>query len=388
MELAPEVKKRITIIGIIVFAVGAILFLIFAVFLNRATLTIVQKAPYTVQINDFKNQFCIEETCVINLAPGKYHVKISKEGYKTFEQDIELGILSKITENPALEFIPLIREVNQVSITEMFAKLQVPEELKANEPVFIGEGYLAYLKNNPDTHRQTLYVRGTEGGSLGPETAVTSFTRSLKSYRITLNLKDNSKIGVIDDTNDGSTFYVIDTTEKSRTNLFSYPYIKDVKWFPKSNNFIFEAREAGDLSTSIFYYQTADTANSVPEKITKLNLQADLKNVVIEDEENLIAVTKQSVVGADNPTDFEGELVVLSESEATANISAVITSNVVNIDSPKIVEYSLISDQVRLIKNLANFSTIDEVRLSETKKSLYLKVADKILEFIFRDEWA
>jgi hypothetical protein len=267
----------------------------------------------------------------------------------------------------------------------MFAKLPVPEELKDLEPIFIGEGYLAYLKVNPDTHRQTLYVRGTEGGTLGPETAVTSFTRSLKNYRIALNLKDNSKIGLIDDTNDGSTFYVIDTTEKTRTNIFSYPYIKDVKWFPKSNNFIFEARETGDLSTSIFYYQAADTANNSPEKITKLNLQADLQNVVMEDEDNLLAVTKQSVQGSNNPTELEGELVILSENEATANISAVISSTIVNADSPKVVEYSLISEQVRLIKNLENFTTIDEIRLSETKKSLYLKTADKILEFIFRD---
>lgn len=386
MELAPEVKKRITIIGLISVGVIAILFLIFAVFLNRATLTIVQKAPFTVQINDFKNQFCTEETCVINLAPGKYHVTISKEGYKTFEQDIELGIFGKVTENPVLEFIPLLHEVNQVSITALFAKLPVPEELKDLEPIFIGEGYLAYLNVNPDTHRQTLYVRGTEGGTLGPETAVTSFTRSLKNYRIALNLKDNSKIGLIDDTNDSSTFYVIDTTEKTRTNIFSYPYIKDVKWFPKSNNFIFEARETGDLSTSIFYYQAADSINNSPEKITKLNLQADLKNVVIEDENNLLAVTKQSIQGSNNPTELEGELVILSENEATANISPVISSTIiVNSDSPKVIEYSLISDQVRLIKNLENFKAIEEIRLSETKKSLYLKTADTIIEFIFRD---
>jgi hypothetical protein len=385
MPLAPEVKQRITIIGLIVVGVSAILFLVFAVFLNRATLTVVEKAPYTVQINDFKNEFCTQDTCVINLAPGKYHVKISKEGYKTFEQDIELGIFAKVAENPALEFIPLIHEVNEISITEMFAKLQVPEELKEFEPVFVGDGYLAYLKNNPDTLRQTLYVRGTEGGTLGPETAVTSFTRSLKSYRIILNLKDNTKIGVIDDTNDGSTFYVIDTTEKSRTNLFSYPYIKDVKWLPKSNNFIFEAREAGDLSTSIFSYEAEDKANNIPEKITKLSLAADLKNVVFEDEQNLLAVTKQSIQGSDNPTELEGELVILSENEATANISPIISSTTVNADSPKVVEYSLISNQARLIKNLENFSVIDETKLSETKKSLYLKSADKIIEFIFRD---
>jgi len=263
-------------------------------------------------------------------------------------------------------------------------KPQVPAELKDIKPIFLGDGYAAYLKNSPDTHRQTLYLRGTAGAELGPETAITSFTRSMKNYRLFLNLDGNSKIGLIEDDDTGSTFYVIDTAAKTRTNLFSYPNIKSVKWFPKSDNFLFEAREGGDIATSIFLYKPADAANK-DAKITKLNLQTPLENVAIQDQENLWAVTTQSVQGAENPALAEGKLVVLTENEASPDLSDLAEGVTLTLNTPKVIQYSLVSNQVRLVKNMDGVDAIEEVIMNENKKSLYLKMGEKILEFVFSD---
>jgi hypothetical protein len=375
--ITPETQKKIALGFLIFLVVCGALFVLFAIFINRGKLTIVAEPPFMVAIGQMKTQACPDKTCTIEIAPGDYAITISKQGNKDVTLNVTVPIGGEHREEITFSFIPFISKVGDETTLRYFATPNVTSSDLPKDHLFYDQNYVTYLKRNTDTHRQTLYVRGIQGGELGPETIATSFLRDMKEYRIIPDIDKHHKIAVIDQTDPASqTLYMIDLTDKSRTSLFSYPIINDVKWFGNSDDFLFEARDPADLANSIFLYGAHD------QKITKLDLKTSLKDVVIIGSDRLIAATTQHI-GGDNQTaqELEGQLVVLGEQEATGNVTTSLGTITVGPQPLNFVDYSLTASQARLLKSESSLTLPAAMQISETGKSTYFLVDGTDYEF-------
>lgn len=370
--LTNEVRKKIFVGLLIGGLILGLIFLIFALFINRGTLTVIAKAPYSITISQLKTVSCPNDLCSTVIAPGEYPVTVKKKGYKDVQKTVTVPIGGEGKEEITFEFIPFIRELTSDTDKNIFLEPDVEiikKELSTLNPSF-EEKYVIYLRRNTENHRQTLYMRSIDGKTLGPETMVTSFIRDLKSYQLIPFIATQNKIAVIDNTDDGSTLYVIDLKNKVRTKIFTYPIIKDVQWLPGSEDFLFEARDSGELSESIFVYRATE------QKAQKLSLQTPLKDVAVIDSDRLIAATMQYAGEKGNGTELEGQPVILSEWEATA--SATTSTNIK--PSLKFIDFSMQSLESRLIKSDQTLTLPEQVKLSADKKSLYFVVREKMYE--------
>lgn len=375
--VTPETQKRIALGFVIALVVAGAFFVIFAVFLNRGKLVIVAEPPYMVEIGQIKTQACPDQTCSIDIAPGDYTITVSKQGNQDVTLKVSVPIGGEHREQVTFSFIPIITLAGDEATLRYFEPPSITSADLPKDHLFYDSNYVTYLKLNPDTHRQTLYVRGIRGAELGPETIATSFIREMKEYQIVPDIDKHQKIAVIDNTDpQSSTLYMIDLTAKSRTNLFSYPIIRDVKWFNNSEDFLFEARDHGDLSNAIFLYSAKD------QKATKLDLKTSLKDVVIMSNERLIAATTQHVGGdGQMAQELEGQLVVLGEQQATGNVTTALGTITVGPQPLNFVDYSLVANQARLLKSEPSLTLPEEMKISETGKSTYFLLSGKVYEF-------
>jgi hypothetical protein len=367
--------------------------MVFAFFLNRGTLVIVSDAPYIVNVFAGKTAACAEDTCRIVVAPGEYNITLKKEGYKDESLKVSIPIGGEHKEEVDFEFIPYITLASE-NDAKLFDKPVIDDATLPKDGIFYGDNYLAYLERDPGTHRLTLYLRGFQDGKLQAKTAVTSFIRDPQNYKLILSVDEQKKIALIDNTADGATLYMIDLKEKTRTSVFSYPQILDVKWLPSSSldaadsgNFLFEAREQGDASSSIFYYDTQkkDASGHAKDAAKKLELKTELKNVVPVSADVLIAATNQQIVTPEDLATLEGQLIVLGEREATPQVGIDLTGIKITPPVLSFVDYSLISGQSRLLRVAPDLVYPKEAKIGELKKSVLFMVADKVYELHFRD---
>jgi len=419
MPLSEQTVKKISLIGFISLAVLGALFLLFAMFLNKGTLTIHATAPYIMNIGNFKNESCPADDCSVTLAPGTYEVTLKKEGYRDSVITVDVPIGGEKKETVDFVFVPTLRLDGDESTMRIFATPVVaPADDMPDSGIFYENNYLAYIARDAVSHRQTLYVRTIADGKAGDKTVAASFVRDLKDFRIIGDIENRGKIAVIDSTAGTSTLYMVDLKAKTRENLFTYPLITDVKWIPGGGDFLFEARDESSIGTSIFLYSAKDaaatamadapatpdaqaagsalattdetTAVTASSPIRKLNLATPLADVVPANATDLIAATMQDVSGQGSGTDLEGQLVTLGENEATPSMVPAVTdaTAVIGATTPALsfVDYSLLTDQARLLKYAPDLGYPSQATLSETQKSAYFLIDGKDYELQFSDQ--
>jgi hypothetical protein len=375
MPLAEETKKRIWQIIIIAVLVCGALFMVFAFFLNKGTLIISAKAPYLIDIQGIKTVTCNQDDCPVVVAPGDYSVTVQKEGYRQVDLKVSVPIAGEAKREVTFQIVPKITLLGDEKTLNIFPAPVVDTKDLPQTPLFYDNNYVLYIERDAQTHRQTLYVRGIEDGKVGEKTVVTSFIRDPQNYRIISSIEKNNKIALIDNAADGSTLYMIDLKEKSRTALLTFPLISDLKWLPGTDDFIFEGREEGDLATSIYVYSQGKTQ--------KLELETPLKDVIPVSKDRLVAATIQQASGNTDLSQMEGGIVVLGENEATPSVAPLFSVQPAPV--VKFIDYSLTANQGRLLKVVQDLNLPQNGKLSETGKSAYFLIDGKDYELLFSD---
>ena len=367
--IAPDVQRKIwlgILIGIILMGVA---YLVWAVFLNRSTIVINAKAPFTLAISGLRTENCSIDSCSTAVVPGDYNITIKKTGYKDLTKTITVPFGRVYEETVKLEFIPIITQSTKTK-AEIFPpefqltktdrdKLGVSQDTKlffSDAPSGTTPKFVTYISRNETNNRQTLYI-ATIGDNPTPQ-IVTSFLRDLQTPVIVPN-QTGDKVAVIDQSPDQATLYMIDQQAKNRAAIASYPAIRDLRWIPASNDFIFQARAQTGEPEALFLYRWDDG------KTTKLDLNTTLENIAILNKNRILAVTDQSISGdVTDPATLEGSLIALS-----ANTTP--TTPAPTSPTHLFIDYSLISNEARLITTLKTGDFPSQVSAAADQKSLY-----------------
>lgn len=221
--IAEDVQRRIWLIGLVTAVIIGALFLIWAIFLNRGTIIVHAKGPYTITIVGIRTDNCPNDDCTSVVAPGDYTITIQKTGYKPVTQNITVPLGTPYETNVNLEFIPVINQVNQTASQIFTANLQLTQAQfqqlgipAATQVFFNAQGnILGYIVRDPNNFRQTLYQATVDtSGNVSQPQRVTSFLRDLQNYVILPN-DSGDKVAIIDQAADQSTLYMVD--EKAKT---------------------------------------------------------------------------------------------------------------------------------------------------------------------------
>lgn len=119
-----KIWPKIRIILIILILIFGTAFLIFAIFFNKGYLEISAQSPYNILVIDQKSNYCTEDICNITLAPGKYNIQLSKDGYQTIHDQIIINRDQTTT-----------KSYRFIKNTELFAfSTWNPKNLLSNQP--------------------------------------------------------------------------------------------------------------------------------------------------------------------------------------------------------------------------------------------------------------
>lgn len=406
--IAEDVQRKIWLWGLIGAVILGILFLIWAIFLNRGTILLHAKAPYTVTVEGLRTDNCTADACTVVVAPGDYTITLQKSGYNALSKKITVPIGAPYEDTVSLEYIPNIVETQKTPEEIFPPPPQLDATRLANLGIFASTRLffddarqdVYYIARNQENYRQTLYTASLKGTSptpagLSAPQIVTSFLRDLPNFVIAPS-PDGKKVAIIDQSFAQSTLYIIDREAKNRTSLLSYPMIRDMRWIPGTNDFLFQARAAAGSPESIFLYRWDDG------KILQLSLQTPLVDVAIINKDRIIAVTDQKLPEVPTPSSLIGHLVPLGENQTTAEISAALSSPVRTPPSsaPQVagtpgvisvapsyafVDYSLISNDARLMIVLAKNPFPSQLKPAEDGKSVYFDQGGKIFQLRFEE---
>ena len=372
--ITQETLKRIYLYGLIAAVGVGLIFVLFAVFINKGTLTVIAKAPFTVNIGNIKTEICVRDECSIVMAPGEYTVIVKKAGHKDYVKEISVPVGGETREEAAMIFIPVVREVDPEEDVDVFGIPIVDMDQLADKEPYFDENYVVYLEREIGRGRQALFVVPLRPDTSGKENApdydlgepyvAASFIRTISDYVIYPFITAKNKIVLVDKTLSGAALYLVDLTAKTRDNLVSFPVIENVKWLPETDDFIFEARDKSDLINSIYLYQSNQAA------AVKLGLPGPLAWIEPLDSRTLIAATNQNVVGPAGTDELIGSLVSLSA----------IKSEVTNF-----ITYDLITGDTRFLAYTDVFYDLEEAKLRPDKKGVYLLQGAKIFELMLEE---
>ncbi|HMR01032.1 MAG TPA: PEGA domain-containing protein [Candidatus Gracilibacteria bacterium] len=368
-----EARKKLYMWILITAAVIGLLFVLWAIFLNRGTLTIQGDAPFSVNVQALQNENCLESPCSIELAPGDYNISIQKPGFRTIERTVQVPINGEHIEEVSFEFIPVIQKVGVEADVKAFPEVSVVVPELGDTPLFYEENYITYLAYDDATKRQTLYLRGITEDSLTEPQVTTSFIRTIDEYTIIPNIEQANSIALIDQSGDEDAVYVVNMTEKSRNNIFSMAFIKDLKWI-NAQKVLIEAQAEGDTGTSIYWY------NLESGESKKLNLKTSLNNIAVLDQTTVIAATNQDVTGVAAVSGTNGALITLGEAPATPNIAI---AGLTEGPQLSFIRYDLALNEARLITIDSNFSYADKIKLGRDQKSVMFLVNGEVYELKF-----
>ena len=368
-----EAQKKLYLWGLITLAVIGVLFILWATFLNKGTLTVNGSAPFIVNVSGVKTESCSESPCSLTLAPGDYAISFQKAGYRTVERDINIPLGEKV-EEVTFQFIPVFSKRGIEADLQLFTKpvLSIPE--LEDTPIFAEENYATYLAFDPESKRQTLYILGLADDELSEPRVATSFIRTIDDYTIIPGIEDQNRIALIERTEEESSLYMIDLTEKSRDNILTLPYMEDLQWIKGSNNFLLEAREEGEENSSIYLY------DAEAKEAKKLDLKTSVDNVAVLDDGRFIAATTQSFTGAGASERLGGQLITLGEIPATPNVSSDLLGPQVSF-----IEYTLSNNTARLIALETSISSTDALQLETDGKTLLFLTNGEVYELKFEE---
>lgn len=394
MALPEETKKKLYLWTLITLAVAGLLFVIFAVFINRATLIFQGNAPFNINGGTF-NFSCLASPCQTTIAPGDYSLIITKDGYTTQQKPLSIGIFATNTQEITMQLIPLLRELGSEAELQFFARPAVTSESLGNTPLFYEEGFIAYLGRNPENGRQTLYYRSLQSAELGPETVATSFIRDLTDYTIVPAIASRQKIAVIDNSAQEGTLYMVDLATKERHSLLSFARIENMKWIPETNNFLLEARDFNQTARAIYYYeqnkdsQNQDTQNQQnPQSAAaasprQLPLRTSLANIDFLDPQNIIAITSQApITPAENQQNI---FIALEDTEAAAQNVALETPPETETSIPlSFIRYSLQNSQTFLIATQTFPTLPTQAKINPPANTLLFLINNTVYELKFQ----
>lgn len=331
-----ETLKKIYIYGSIVIIVFGIIFMIFALFLNRGTITVEAEAPFNLQLSNIQNKYCANSPCEITIAPGEYTAIISKSGYKDYEFTAKVPIGGNYPEKAELEYIATIEEDPSLTPEVIFSEPDYKGDQLQVDKIFGEEKFVTYLKMNPETQRQTLYYRELANGTLGEELVATSFIRTVTDYKIIPFIEKQSVIFLIEYSETGSAMYLIDLNEKSRTKIASSSYINSVQWLPGTDQYFYDARNPDTGLTNIYLY------NPPAEETTMLQLQTGIENVIAFNNTTLFAA--------------------------------------INSKNLEFIKYNLTTGNIKKVTELPGPAISKKIKLNETKDTVYSLIDGKIFK--------
>ncbi len=391
--IAEDVQRKIWLIGLIGAVILGVLFLIWAVVLNRSSIIMHARAPYSITVQGLKTENCATDECTVVVAPGDYTITLQKTGYKSLTKTVTIPLGSPYSDNILLQFIPVF---GTSTLTEKDIFPADPElgddalkklGITPSTKLFFADDNktFSYIARN-NLFRQTLYLAVMDDqGNVGEPQIVTSFLRDLENFVVAVSPKSD-KIAVIDQAPGQATLYMIDREAKNRASLLTYSAIRDMRWLPDSDDFIIQAREKNDSPEYVYLYRWDDG------RTTQLELRTPLDNIAVISKDRLLAVTDQALPEEAKTRSLEGQLVPLGENQSTLEVSAGILAQGGSPEAAasikpaySFVDYSLIANQARLIGTLNEDPFPSRIKAADDAKSIYFLQGEKVGQLIFEE---
>jgi len=184
----------------------------------------------------------------------------------------------------------------------------------------------------------------------------------------------------------------VDLKAKNRASLVNYPVIRDMRWLPDSNDFLFLARPTNDTAETVFVYRWDEG------KTYQLDLKTSLDDIAIIDRNHILAITSQKLPDRINNQPWDGQIVPLGENQSTAEVSdntgltgagdsADSTAQTASYNAPTyaFVDFSLIANQARLISTLTQNPFPTKIKAEQDNKGLYFLQGDQVSELRFQE---
>jgi hypothetical protein len=228
-------KTRTILIALIL--LGGAAFIIFAVFFNRAVLSITANTPFTVEISGQQSRYCEKAGCEIVLAPGTYSYSVVREGYQPYSDEVQLRLGERVEKNYQLQQLPRLSALEDTSPQARAFLADPLPQLTAGLPsdltYFAGPSgrYVYFLADHPKTFLPALYRKDVTLRSGSPELLL-NLMRTVKKPLIRVNPEENMAVLIDQSDPQNASLYLFDLEKKSRQLLQQEVLISDALWLP------------------------------------------------------------------------------------------------------------------------------------------------------------
>lgn len=353
MMLTEETIKKLWLWGMVAVLVIGLFWLVFVFMFNRGSIRLEGEPSYRAEIVGTRSDICTENPCIIEVAPGDYTIRLTKEGYMEKVENVsvplggEAALAVEFSFQPSMAVLGAEEELGYFAADETAeAVAAMAKEYGLPEKYSLEENYLVYLARNSENGRQTLYYRDIlEGGAteteinLGEEKIAASFVRDLKEWDIYAAIEESQKIAVVDKSNNKSVLYLVDLKEKTRNNILEHALISDLKWMPGGDKLLYEARDLGSQEISLYSYDTVSGSGQ------KLGLNASLRRIGFIDGDRVFAALSGT------PAQF--------------------------------AEYNLASGMTRTILTDSTEGEVEEVKMSSDRRAAFILKQGTVYELRF-----
>lgn len=292
MTVSPKIKIALIVL-ILLAGCG---FIAFAVFFNRATLEVSAEAPFSIMAVNQRSQDCSASPCSMVLAPGHYDLQITKTGFQSVTDQVDLKIGQTTSKTYQLAATPKVLPVGPWNPENLFSNSQIwqskllqlslstsstawtlisnqlakinnlifleinsdaswiiaetsnaasaiPTNLDKHKPLSLTAGtnyffapnsdVIYYIAANPDSSLPSLYRRNLDGDEQ-PELLI-NFLRTINNPQLIIS-QDQFHVALIDRPSDiSSSLYLIDLQAKTRRAVNQDELISNFAWLPGSD---------------------------------------------------------------------------------------------------------------------------------------------------------
>jgi len=216
-----EKRRKIALIVVIILViVFAILFFIWQNFLNKGTISIIGRAPFSVEISGIRRVECEISPCEISQKIGKKDIIITKEGYLPLIEELDFKLWQKNDFFIEFTIVPFLTKVDRIA----------PKEKTQN--------YI--LKYNELKKMQKLIIEGDP-----QERSIVYFKNSLENTKIFSG--ENAAL-IIENKEGKITTYKIDIRNKKRNQISKIDFeIKEGEWSKNGKYFSFIKKDSPNI---------------------------------------------------------------------------------------------------------------------------------------------